>query len=140
MGKQKVYNGTNWVSFGTTVDHGNLIGLADDDHPQYLNNARHDLPARHTLGDVVPHDKLADLAEKAHSSLTSVGPSDHHVKTGNYEVFGLTEEVTSLPTAAAGNLGRIMRERASAGQATKVCICVQNSADGHEWVQLGIST
>ncbi|RLB71280.1 MAG: hypothetical protein DRH04_02045 [Deltaproteobacteria bacterium] len=24
------------------IDHGNLTGLGDDDHPQYLNNARHD--------------------------------------------------------------------------------------------------
>lgn len=78
VGRQKVYNGTAWVAFGTTVDHGNLIGLADDDHTQYLNNARHDVVARHTLGSVVPHDSLADLAEKAHSSLTSVGPDDHH--------------------------------------------------------------
>jgi len=140
VGSQKVYNGTSWVSFGTTVDHGNLIGLADDDHPQYLNNARHDLPARHTLGDVVPHDNLADLAEKAHSSLTGVGPSDHHEKTGNYEVFPLTELVTGLPAAAAGNVGRIMREKSAAGQATKVYICVENSADGYEWIQLGIST
>jgi len=140
VGNQKVYNGTDWVKFGTTIDHGNLIGLADDDHPQYLNNARHDLPARHTLGDVVPHDNLADLTEKAHSSLTGVGPSDHHVKTGDYEVFGLTEEVTGLPAAGAGNLGRFMRERASTGQATRVCLCVQNSADSYEWIQLGIST
>ncbi|MBA7636081.1 hypothetical protein ES703_43695 [subsurface metagenome] len=140
VGRQKVYNGTNWVLFGTTVDHGNLIGLADDDHAQYLNNTRHDVPERHTLGDVVPHDALASLTEKAHGSLTGVGPDDHHVKTGNYEVFGLTEEVTSLPAAAVGDLGRFMRERTGAGQATKVFICMQNSADGYEWVQLGIST
>ena len=218
VGKQKTYNGTVWVLFGTTIDHGNLIGLGDDDHTQYLNNARHDVLARHPLGTVVPHDNLADLAEKAHSSLTGVGasdhhtktgddevfglfrtgldaakpaagianrfywatdtkilyrdtgatweeatrgetatrlaqlaekvhssltgigPSDHHVKTGNYEVYGITEEVTGLPAAAAGNLGRFMRERTAAGQATKVYICTQNSADGYEWVQLGVST
>jgi len=32
----KVYNGTNWVQFGSTLDHGALQGLADDDHTQYL--------------------------------------------------------------------------------------------------------
>ncbi|GAH11566.1 unnamed protein product, partial [marine sediment metagenome] len=95
VGRQRNFNGTDWVFFGSTVDHG---------------------------------------------SLTGVGPSDHHVKTGNYEVFGLTEEVTALPAAGAENLGRFMRERASTGQATKVYVCMQNSADGHEWVQLGIST
>jgi len=140
VNRQKNFNGTIWVLFGTTVDHGNLIGLGDDDHAQYLNNTRHDLPARHSLGTVVPHDALASLTEKAHGSLTEVGPSDHHVKTGNYEVFGLTEEVTGLPAAAAGNLGRFMRERAGAGQVTKIFMCVQNSADGYEWIQIGIST
>jgi len=137
---QKVYNGTAWVLFGTTIDHGNLIGLGDDDHTSYLNNARHDIVGRHTLGTVVPHDNLADLAEKAHASLTGVNPSDHHVKTGDYEVFPNTEEVTSVPVAAVGNVGRIMRERASAGQVTTVKMCVQNSGDTYEWIQIGIST
>jgi len=140
VGRQKVYNGTVWVAFGTTVDHGNLIGLGDDDHSQYLNNTRHDLPARHTLGSVVPHDNLADLAEKAHDSLTGVGESDHHVKTGDYEVYLNTEVVTAVPVAAVGNVGRIMRERPSAAQVTTVKMCVQNSADGYEWIQVGIST
>lgn len=38
------------------TDHGELDGLADDDHAQYLNEARHDLTDRHTLGSVVPHE------------------------------------------------------------------------------------
>ena len=38
------------------TDHGELDGLADDDHSQYLNVARHDLTARHPLGSVVPHE------------------------------------------------------------------------------------
>lgn len=33
---QKVFNGTAWVTFGSTVDHGALNGLADDDHEQYI--------------------------------------------------------------------------------------------------------
>ena len=32
-----VYNGTDWVQFGSTLDHGVLQGLADDDHTQYLH-------------------------------------------------------------------------------------------------------
>ncbi|GAJ02453.1 unnamed protein product, partial [marine sediment metagenome] len=58
VGRQKSYNGIEWVFFGTTVDHGNLLGLADDDHANYHNDARHDTPTRHTLGTVVPHDAL----------------------------------------------------------------------------------
>ncbi len=140
VGRQKVYNGTNWVSFGTTIDHGNTIGLSDDDHPNLLNNTRHDVPARHTLGTIVPHDNLADLLEKSHGSLGDINPSDHHAKTLDYEVFPLTELVTSVPVAAVGNVGRIMRERAGAGQVTTVHICVENAADGYEWIQIGIST
>jgi len=140
VGRQKVYNGTVWVIFGSTIDHGNLIGLGDDDHAQYLNNARHDILGRHALGTVVPHDNLADLAEKAHASLSGVGASDHHVKTADYEVFANTELTTGLPVAAVGNVGRIMRERVSAGQVSKAFMCVENSADAFEWIQIGLST
>ena len=90
VGRQKVYNGTNWVAFGTTIDHGNLIGLADDDHENYLNNGRHDITERHTLGSVVPHDALANLTEKAHGSLTGAGPDDHHPQAHNHVGDSLT--------------------------------------------------
>lgn len=30
-----VFDGANWIPFGGAIDHGNLLGLADDDHPQY---------------------------------------------------------------------------------------------------------
>jgi hypothetical protein len=56
---------------GGQLDHGAaLTGLGDDDHSQYLNVARHDLTARHTLGTVVPHDDhgaLSGLADDDHS-------------------------------------------------------------------------
>lgn len=34
-----VYNGS-WVKMGTVIDHGNLLGLGDDDHSQYHTDAR----------------------------------------------------------------------------------------------------
>lgn len=37
------WNGTSWVSMGSTFSHGSLLGLANDDHPQYFNEARGDL-------------------------------------------------------------------------------------------------
>ena len=37
-----VYTGANWIFFGGKIDHGNLKGLADDDHTQYLNTTRGD--------------------------------------------------------------------------------------------------
>jgi len=59
-----------WGGFGGGVsDHGALTGLGDDDHSQYLNNARHDTPSRHTLGTVVPHDD--------HGALSGLGDDDH---------------------------------------------------------------
>jgi len=43
-------------SSGGVTDHGELTGLGDDDHSQYLSVARHDITARHPLGSVVPHE------------------------------------------------------------------------------------
>jgi len=34
--KLYVYSGTGWVKFGTTITHGNLLGLTADDHTIYL--------------------------------------------------------------------------------------------------------
>lgn len=62
------------------VDHGSIAGLTDDDHAQYLNTTRHDITARHTLGSVVPHDTLASLTGRAHSSLTGVTSDLHHAQ------------------------------------------------------------
>jgi len=30
------YSGTSWVKLDSILDHGNLSGLSDDDHPQYI--------------------------------------------------------------------------------------------------------
>lgn len=30
------WNGVAWVQFGSNIDHANLIGIADDDHTQYI--------------------------------------------------------------------------------------------------------
>jgi hypothetical protein len=46
-------------------DHGALSGLADDDHPQYLNNTRHDTPTRHGA-TVVDHGSIGGLGDDDH--------------------------------------------------------------------------
>ena len=46
------------------LDHGNLSGKGDDDHPQYYNSARHNK----TVHDVLAMD---------HGSLTGLGDNDH---------------------------------------------------------------
>ncbi len=43
---------------GSQEIHGNLKGLNADDHPQYLNNSRHDVSARH--GDTVIGNRTVD--------------------------------------------------------------------------------
>lgn len=48
-----------------TADHGGLTGLGDDDHPQYLNQARADLRYR-TLAQAISHSSLADLSADTH--------------------------------------------------------------------------
>ena len=46
-------------------NHGSLVGLADDDHSQYLNTARHDVVARHGAavlgGDLLPAVAVGDI-------------------------------------------------------------------------------
>lgn len=77
-----------------TLDHGGLVGLADDDHTQYLNTARHDTPIRHTLGSVVEHDNLTGLTD-----VTISGVSEGEVLTyvsgqwRNREAVGGTGEL-----------------------------------------------
>lgn len=57
---------------GGQLDHGAaLTGLGDDDHAHYLNTARHDVTARHSLGSVVPHDD--------HGALSGLGDDDHAI-------------------------------------------------------------
>lgn len=58
----------DWTFFATTR-HSQLEELNLDNHTQYLNNTRHDVTARHTLGTVVPHDDhglLSGLADDDH--------------------------------------------------------------------------
>ncbi|MBA7596047.1 hypothetical protein ES703_07027 [subsurface metagenome] len=101
---QKPKDHTHQSSGGGTggkLDHGlALDGLGDDDHTQYLNTSRHDTTERHPLGTVVPHDALANLTERAHSSLTGIGASDHHEKTVD------ASELTTgnLPAARLGGV------------------------------------
>ena len=51
--------------------------------------------------------RLAQLSEKAHSSLTGIGASDHHVKTADNEVAGLLSQGLASARPAAGIAGRL---------------------------------
>jgi len=51
-----------------------------------------------------------------------------------------TRLYSTKPTADSSRIGEIIRVRAGAGAKTYIYVCVQNSADGYEWVQIGVST
>lgn len=50
---------------GSVSDHGELTGLGDDDHPQYLTTGRHDTTARHG-STVVDHGQIGGLGDDDH--------------------------------------------------------------------------
>ncbi len=59
----------------TVFDHGKLSGLLDDDHPQYLNIARHDTTARHGAG-VVDHGLIGGLLDDDHTQYLTIARHD----------------------------------------------------------------
>jgi len=75
-------------------DHGDLDGLADDDHSQYLNVSRHDLVARHPLAVL---DTAVCSETEADSKITTHknNASAHHTKTTDASQLTAGE----LPTA-----------------------------------------
>lgn len=61
---------------GTLVaDHGGLTGLGDDDHPQYLNQARADLRYR-TVAQAISHSALTDLTADTHPQYLTTARGD----------------------------------------------------------------
>lgn len=50
------------------------------------------------------------------------------------------EEVTSLPPPSKEQLNKIMKQRGTKGGISKVYICLENSTEGYEWVQMAVST
>lgn len=58
----------DWSQAGTNI-HSEMDELDKDSHCQYLNDGRHNIFDRHTLGSVVPHDihnLLNDLNGDSH--------------------------------------------------------------------------
>ena len=50
------------------------------------------------------------------------------------------EEVITLPSPSKGQLNKIVKQRSTGGGISKVYICVQNSTESYEWVQIAVST
>ena len=62
------------------------------------------------------------------------------IDVGNKRLRRVDVTRTSKPTPGPDWEGEIVRVRSGAGAKTYIYICVQNSADGWEWVQIGVST
>ena len=80
------YHADAFALAGHNHTHANLLGLAADDHTQYLNVLRHDTTDRHTLGTVVPHDD--------HGYLSGLLDDDHP----QYAALAQTETITGAWT------------------------------------------
>ena len=51
------------------------------------------------------------------------------------------EEVIKLPTPSKGQLNKIVKQRSTGwGGLSKVYVCLQNSSESYEWVQIATST
>lgn len=108
------------------------IGIAEADVDAKITTHKNIASAHHEA--ITPAQ--VDGKITTHKNIASA----HHIKTGNYEVYANTELVTSDPAADAAHLGRIIKVRTGAGAKTYLKCCVQNDANGYEWIQIGIST
>lgn len=87
------YNGTAWAPFGTAVDHGSLLGLLDDDHPQYLlvDGTRAMSGNLDMGGNDVTNVGLVDgVVVSAHAA--------RHVSGGADQIDGDVLDITYVPT------------------------------------------
>lgn len=103
-GQSLVYQGASWIpatitSGGGVTDHGALTGLADDDHPQYLNNARGD--ARYYTQSQV-NTSLSGKVDTTDARLTDTRvPTDDTVSTIKLQSDSVTEPklaISNTPT------------------------------------------
>lgn len=98
------------------LDHGSLTGLADDDHAQYHNSARHDAhdhsvaAASIASADLADHNKLThDALAIDHGSLTGLADDDHtqylnDSRHNNAHGSGRWERGTTNQTVATGTV------------------------------------
>jgi hypothetical protein len=123
-------------SVGGTSDHGQLQGLADDDHPQYHTDARGD--ARYSqLGH--NHDGAYEAAGTASTALAS-----HVAAAGAHPISGvdglvaalallaplLSPALTGTPTAPTASPGTNSTQIATTGFVAAAIAALLNSAPG----------
>lgn len=94
----KTFQSGDWVSFGSAIDHGNLAGLGDDDHPQYLKDDGTDSMSGALDMDDNP---IANASEVNNDNYVEPQPTASagtsytaDLSTGNYHKLTLTGDVT----------------------------------------------
>ena len=104
-GQSLVYQSGTWIpatvtTGGGVTDHGALTGLADDDHPQYLNNTRGDV-RYYTKSQV--DTSLSGKVDTTDARLTDTRtPTDNTVTTAKVANDAITEPklaVSNTPTS-----------------------------------------
>ena len=87
-----VYNGSAWVKLGSTTDHGNLLGLADDDHSQYHTDGRADTwlgtKDLDDVGDGTSYERVAaaELTAGIYKDATTTTKGIASFNTNDYDV------------------------------------------------------
>lgn len=109
-----IYNAgdTRYIQIGTVGDHGDLTGLTDDDHTQYLNVTRHDTTTRHG-SSVVDHGSIGGLTHDDHTHYYNQTRGDaRYMRADNNPVnvldvvygadpTGITDSTTAIRLALA---------------------------------------
>lgn len=80
----------------TELDHGDLLGLGDDDHTQYLNIGRHDTTSRHGTG-VVNHGLIDGLGDDDHPQYGALAQNE--VVTGAWDFQASLNTRSIIPGA-----------------------------------------
>lgn len=99
----KVYESTDWIAFGSAIDHGNLAGLSDDDHTQYLL-----IDGTRSMSGVLdtPGITNQDYSESV-QSLSGSGTQTVDLNASNFAEISATGDVTvqfsNVTTTPSGN-------------------------------------
>ena len=125
-------------------DHGNLAGLTDDDHSQYLNETRHDAlaadnPHSVTFTQAVTADAGTDISAVEAETLTDGSNADSlHAHFGN---LGQVVTVTSSPyTALVGGPNIILVDDDTVGGAAVVDLPAASGATDEHFIVKKLGT
>jgi len=88
-------------------DHGSMTGLSDDDHTQYLTDARHDAHDHSTAMSSVILDDISDIQ--------AATPSDDQVLTWDSSLSKWVAQTFSATVASLDNVGDVTAPSPSSG-------------------------